>query len=64
VFIKIKQRLRPPPPDDQRSNASIRFPGWLNEALAAAFGFEKHLVPRFCLPFGHSLVVLARKAHP
>ena len=60
--IKLAQWIRPPAPDDHRSNASIRFPRWLNEVLARVFSFERHIVPRFQLPFGHSLIMVARKA--
>jgi SAM-dependent methyltransferase len=61
VLIKIKQRLRPPQPGDQRSNASIRFPRWLNGVLAWIFSAERHVAPFVRLPFGHSLVAIARR---
>ena len=46
-----------------RSNASIRFPGWLNAVLTGIFSSERHIVPRFELPFGHSLIMIGRKAN-
>jgi SAM-dependent methyltransferase len=61
LAIKLKQRLVPPGPDDQKSNASIPCPGPLNALLTAVFSFERRLVTRTRLPFGHSLVALGRK---
>lgn len=34
---------------------------WLNRLLGAVFAFERHLVGRLALPFGVSLLLLARK---
>jgi SAM-dependent methyltransferase len=64
LLVKLKQRLAPPPPDSRRTNASIRFPGWLNETLAGVFAFERRFVPYVQLPFGHSLIAVARKSSP
>jgi SAM-dependent methyltransferase len=61
LLIKLKQLIVPPGADDKRSNASIWFPGWLNEILAGIFASERHLASRFELPFGHSLLVVGRK---
>jgi hypothetical protein len=32
----------------------------LNRALAATMGSERHLLSRFSMPFGHSLIAIAR----
>jgi len=37
-------------------------PAWANSLLGAVFAAERHLIPRWQLPFGVSLLLLARKA--
>lgn len=41
----------------------ILLPAWLNSLLIGVLGFERFLLKRVNLPFGVSLICLARKAH-
>jgi SAM-dependent methyltransferase len=61
LLTRLRQKIRPPDPGDQRSNASIWFPKWLDALLRRIFAFERHVVSRVQLPFGHSLIVVGRK---
>jgi len=58
---KLGERISPPDPDDSRLNSEIAMPGAANAFFARVFSFERHLLRRFRLPFGHSLVAMARK---
>lgn len=58
---KISEAISPPDPSDSRLNSEIAMPGLVNAAFASVFSFERHLLRRFRLPFGHSLVAMARK---
>ncbi len=46
-------------PDDS-TNLSHRIPPPLNRALAATMSAERHLLSRISMPFGHSLIAIAR----
>jgi SAM-dependent methyltransferase len=56
---KLAERIRDP---GDATNLSVGVPPALNRALAATMGFERHLLTRFRLPFGHSLIAIARPA--
>lgn len=54
---KATERLRDP---GDATNLSVRVPRLLNRALAATMGSERHLLSRVRLPFGHSVIAIAR----
>jgi SAM-dependent methyltransferase len=54
---KLTERIRDP---GDATNLSVRIPPALNRTLAAAMGSERHLLTRIRLPFGHSLIAIAR----
>lgn len=60
-LVKLKERLFPPGANDQSSNVSIPVPGPANALLARLLAAERHLVSRVSMPFGHSLILIARK---
>lgn len=43
------------------SDVAVGGPGPLNDLMAAAFGWESRVVPRISLPFGVSLLAIARR---
>ncbi len=45
----------------ERTNLSHRVPGPLNRMLAAIMGSERHLLTRWRLPVGHSIIAVARR---
>jgi SAM-dependent methyltransferase len=57
LATKFKERIRDP---GDATNLSVRIPPALNRALAATMGSERHLLSRIRLPFGHSLIAIAR----
>ena len=63
LLLKLKERLLPVP-DDPGNNLAIPVPRPLNATLAAIFGGERHLLRHVDAPFGHSLLVVARKVAP
>ena len=54
---KLHERIVPP---GDRTNLSHEIPPWLNRLLAATMSSERRLLERIDLPFGHSLIALAR----
>jgi SAM-dependent methyltransferase len=60
VFATRGIRRRMAKPGDRRSDFRIGS-DWLNHRLADLFGFERHLLKRFDLPIGVSLLAIARK---
>ena len=60
LLIKLKERLHPVP-DDPYNNLSFPVPRAVNALLAGIFGSERHLLRHVDAPFGHSLVVVARR---
>ena len=60
LLLKLKERLFPIQ-DDQRSNLSHTPGKWVNGLLAGVFGGEGRVLRHVSAPFGHSLVVVARK---
>lgn len=60
LAMKAKEALFPRP-DDTRTNLSHVPPRWLNGVLAAIFGGEGRVLRRVSAPFGHSLVLIARR---
>jgi SAM-dependent methyltransferase len=61
LLFKAKEALFPKP-NDERTNLSHVPPRPINAALAAIFGVEGRILRNVSAPFGHSIVVLARKA--
>jgi SAM-dependent methyltransferase len=57
LLKKLGERWSDP---GDRTNLSHGVPPLLNRALATTMGFERHLVARTSLPFGHSIVAMAR----
>jgi ubiquinone/menaquinone biosynthesis C-methylase UbiE len=55
---KVTERLSDP---GDRTNLSHTMNPVLNRALAATMSSERHLVARFSLPFGHSIIAIARR---
>ena len=60
AVLAKKARERMTGPDDS-TNLSTPLPGFAHRALAAVMGSERHLVSRWQLPFGHSIVAMARR---
>ncbi|MEJ7787180.1 MAG: methyltransferase domain-containing protein [Solirubrobacteraceae bacterium] len=56
---KALERVRDP---GETTNLSAPVPGPLNRVLTAIMSAERHLVIRAELPFGHSIVALARRS--
>jgi SAM-dependent methyltransferase len=54
---KLRERFSDP---GDATNLSHRVRPGLNRALAAAMGSERHLLTHLNLPFGHSIIALAR----
>jgi SAM-dependent methyltransferase len=54
---KVTERIRDP---GDATNLSVRIPPALNRGLAATMGSERHLLSRIRLPFGHSVIAIAR----
>lgn len=54
---KLHERCTGP---SERTNLSHAVPPALNRALAAVMGSERHLLTRWSLPFGHSIIAIAR----
>ena len=59
AVLAKKARERMTGPDDS-TNLSTPLPGFAHRVLAAVMGSERHLVSRWQLPFGHSIVAIAR----
>lgn len=55
---KAQERLSHP---GDTTNLSHRIPAPLNRTLAAVMGSERHLLMRRSLPFGHSIIAVARR---
>lgn len=60
LLMKLKERFFPIE-DDPRTNLSSRPPALINSILAGIFGGEGKLLRHLSAPFGHSLVLVARK---
>jgi SAM-dependent methyltransferase len=61
VVLAKKLSERRSPPDDT-TNLSHPVPPTLNRVLARTMSSERHLLSRASLPFGHSIVAIARPA--
>jgi SAM-dependent methyltransferase len=61
LLIKLNEKIRPPSADDATTNASYAFPKWANAVCRAIFSFESRVLKRVSVPFGHSLILIARK---
>ncbi len=57
---KLQERFVDP---RQRTNLSHTMPAPLNRALATMMGSERHILSRRSLPFGHSIIAIARQPH-
>jgi SAM-dependent methyltransferase len=60
LLIKAKEAIWRPT-GSMCTNVSFPVPGFLHDLLAGIFGFERHLLRGCTLPFGHSLVAVARR---
>jgi ubiquinone/menaquinone biosynthesis C-methylase UbiE len=58
LLAKASERARDP---GERTNLSWRLPPKVNDALAATMSAERRLLARWNLPFGHSLIAIARR---
>jgi SAM-dependent methyltransferase len=56
---KARQRIGGP---RDHTNLSHQFPGLVNEALGATMSAERHLLERVDMPFGHSIIAIAKPA--
>jgi SAM-dependent methyltransferase len=54
---KVYERFVPP---GDRTNLSHELPPAVNQALAATMSAERHLLERWEMPFGHSIIALAK----
>lgn len=61
LLLKLKQRFLKRADAPAETNLSYAMPRWLNALLAAIFSSERHVLRRLSFPFGHSLVLLARR---
>ncbi len=63
MLIKIKQAIRGPIPEGKKgsTNLSYKYPSLLSFILRTIFCSERHLLKRISMPFGHSIVLIARK---
>jgi SAM-dependent methyltransferase len=63
AFLKIKQALRGPLPPGKTgaTNLSYRYPKPVQYLLEKIFCMERLVLPRVSAPFGHSILLLARK---
>jgi SAM-dependent methyltransferase len=59
--IRLGRKIVPGQPDELKSDFTLTNAGFLNQLLASIFAWERHLITRFDLPFGVSIVALARK---
>ncbi|MBI5363657.1 MAG: class I SAM-dependent methyltransferase [Planctomycetes bacterium] len=64
LAFELLQRLRVVPTSSRHTNLSVPTPPWLAALLYRAFTSELSLSGRFDLPFGHSIVALARRPIP
>jgi SAM-dependent methyltransferase len=55
---KVRERFSDP---GEETNLSHSLPPLVNRALAATMGGERHLLARVSMPFGHSIIAMARK---
>ncbi len=60
LLVKLKERLFPKA-NDPRTNLTRRMPAPLNALFTAVFGFEGKILRHVSMPFGHSLICVARK---
>jgi SAM-dependent methyltransferase len=58
---KVRERLSPPSAAETRFNTEVPLPGPLNAFFAFVFSSERFILRALSMPFGHSLIVLARK---
>lgn len=61
LLRKLREFFIVPAEDESRLNTEIQIPGFLNDLCARIFSAERFVLRRGSLPFGHSLVLVARK---
>ena len=61
ALLRLLRRVFPEGESDLKSDFSMTDPGPLNTLLGAVFGAEARMIQRFSLPFGVSLLCVARK---
>ncbi|HEV2803336.1 MAG TPA: class I SAM-dependent methyltransferase [Chthoniobacterales bacterium] len=59
--IRLGRKIVPGETAELKSDFTLTKAGFLNQLLASIFAWERHLITRFDLPFGVSIVALARK---
>lgn len=64
LLFKVLELLRVVPTSARHTNLSVPTPPWVAALLYRAFTSELSLSGRFDLPFGHSIVALARRPVP
>jgi SAM-dependent methyltransferase len=64
LLLKAKQLVQGPlkPGETAATNLSYRYPRILQRTLEAIFSLERFVLPRISAPFGHSIVLIARKS--
>jgi len=60
AMVRLARRLASEP-DSLRSDFELTKPGRVNSLLARVFGWEATLLPRMTMPFGVSILTLARR---
>jgi SAM-dependent methyltransferase len=60
LLRKLRERLAPVA-DDSYNNLDVGVPRPVNALLAGIFGGERHVLRHVSAPFGHSLLLVARK---
>lgn len=59
--IRLGRKVVPAKAAELKSDFTLTKAGSLNRLFASIFAFERHLITRFDLPFGVSIVAVARK---
>ncbi len=63
LLVKLRERLSPRA-DNARTNLTPKVPAPINALFAAIFGGEGKILRHLSMPFGHSLICVARKPAP
>lgn len=64
LLLKLKQRFFKRAGAAAETNLSYRIPRWTHRLLGAIFASERRVLRHAAFPFGHSLLLLARKPDP
>ncbi|MDJ0851485.1 MAG: class I SAM-dependent methyltransferase [Myxococcota bacterium] len=63
ALLRLAERLRPPRHESAQSGY-VPVPRWVNELLTAVVGFDGRIVQHAVLPFGLSVLAVARRPAP